>query len=439
MNPDEFVRYDATGLAALIAGNEVSAREVCDAAIDMIERHNPSINAVTETCFDLALASIDEVADGQLRGVPWVVKDLHTWVGGMRGTNGSKSFRDVVIETDSELVARHRRAGLVILGKTNTPEFGMNVCTNPSLFGPTRHPLDPDRSVGGSSGGSGAVVAAGVLPAAHATDSGGSIRIPASNCGLFGLKPSRNRVPLGNDASEGLAGLSTGHALTNSVRDSALLLDVTHGPMPGDGGGPPPPSSRFIDALNTETGALSVGLLTKGFAGEAVHPDCVAAAEGAAALLEDLGHRVERVEEVVDGQALRNASSDRASRRANRCRLCTCPVVVPPGDRPAVVLFRGPRSVADTNTGASSAVDRLSRPHRRELVHLSRPHARRHRFHAVVQCVRWSRGVVAARDRFHRPADRSATRSEAGGRRTSALGFPTDRARTSLARSRLSQ
>jgi amidase len=214
----------------------------------------------------------------------------------MRGTNGSTAFRDVVIEADSELVARHRRAGLVILGKTNTPEFGMNVCTNPTLFGPTRHPLDADRSVGGSSGGSGAVVAAGMLPEAHATDSGGSIRIPASNCGLFGLKPSRNRVPLGNDSSEGLAGLSTGHALTNSVRDSALLLDVTHGALAGDGGGPPAPSGRFVDALEAEPGLLRVGLLTEGFAGEAVHPDCVAAAENAATLLESLGHRVERVD-----------------------------------------------------------------------------------------------------------------------------------------------
>ena len=283
------------GLAYLVSRGDVSAREVCETAIDVIERENPSLNAVVETCFEEALASTDSLPDGPLKGVPWLVKDLNTMAAGLHATNGSRALAHVMAPIDGELVARHRRAGLVILGKTNTPELGMNICTAPSLFGPTRHPLDPARSVGGSSGGSAAAVASGMVPAAHATDSGGSIRIPAANCGLFGLKPSRSRVPLGNDASEGLGGMSTGHAITLSVRDSALLLDVTHGPMPGDGYGPPQPAGPFIERLaGPPPAGLRIGMVTAGFAGESVHPDCVAATEDAARLFESFGHTVDR-------------------------------------------------------------------------------------------------------------------------------------------------
>ncbi len=307
MRADEYTSYDATGLAELIAAGEVSPRSVCEVAIAIIEAHNQRINAVVETCFDEALASIDTSPVGPLRGVPWLVKDFNTSVAGLHDTNGSRALRHVVAPTDRELLTRHRQAGLVVLGKTNTPEFGMNVCTNPSLFGPTHHPGGSDRSVGGSSGGSAAAVSVGMVPAAHATDSGGSIRIPASNCGLFGLKPSRNRVPLGNDASEGLGGLSTCHAVTNTVRDSALLLDLTHGPLRGDPYGPPGPLGRFRDAVNANPGRLRVGVITSGFAGEVVHSDCIAAAETAASLLEGMGHLVEPVEAPIDGDALRTA------------------------------------------------------------------------------------------------------------------------------------
>ena len=173
------------------------------------------------------------------------------WVAGVPATNGSKAFQNFLPPRDSELIKRMRAAGLVILGKTNTPEFGLNMCTSPALFGHTPNPFDHTRSSGGSSGGSACAVASGMLPAAHATDSGGSIRIPASNCGLFGLKPTRARVPLGNDQAEGLAGFSTGHAVTHSVRDSALLLDVTAGPIPGDVYAAPTPPASFTDGLET--------------------------------------------------------------------------------------------------------------------------------------------------------------------------------------------
>ena len=310
MTPEDYVRYDATGLAALVHEGEVTPRELCSVAIRLIEQRNPELNAVIESCFERALTEADNAPTGPFRGVPWLIKDLNTMVAGLQSTNGSRAFAGLVAARDAELVARHRRAGLVVLGKTNTPEFGMNICTNPSRFGPTRHPADPARSAGGSSGGSAAAVAAGLVPAAHSTDSAGSIRIPAANCGLFGLKPSRNRVPLGNDEPVGLAGLSTAHAVTHSVRDSALLLDVTHGPLPVDATGPVPPAAPFVGATDPSVGdrmQLRVGLLTEGPAGEVIHRDCVAAAERGASALEELGHHVEPVASPVDGPAFRAA------------------------------------------------------------------------------------------------------------------------------------
>lgn len=195
MTFDEYNRYDATGLASLIANREVTAAEVTEAAIAAIESLNPGLNAVITPLFDLARRSVRAgLPAGPLSGVPYLLKDLNTWVAGVPATNGCRALRDFVPTRDSVLVTRLRNAGLVILGKTNTPEFGLNICTSPALFGPTPNPFDSQRSAGGSSGGSACAVAAGMVPAAHATDSGGSIRIPASNCGLFGLKPSRART-----------------------------------------------------------------------------------------------------------------------------------------------------------------------------------------------------------------------------------------------------
>ena len=314
MTPDEYSRYDATGLANLIAAGLVSAAEVTQAAIEAIERLNPQLSAVIDTCFDQAIDSVSGAAEAKssrgpgrqpLFGVPWLIKDLNTVVEGLHDTNGSRAFTGPPANADSELVQRYRRAGLVILGKTNTPEFGMNICTAPTRHGPTRHPLDPARSVGGSSGGSAAAVSSGMLPAAHATDSGGSIRIPASNCGLFGLKPSRSRVPLGNDSSEAVGGFSTGHAVTHSVRDSAALLDAVRGPLPGDGYRAPHAAASFGSCLDGPSpGPLRIAMTAEGFAGEPIHADCVAAVGQTAELLQSLGHEVVSVSAPIDGHRL---------------------------------------------------------------------------------------------------------------------------------------
>ena len=244
---------------------------------------------------------------GPLSGVPYLVKDLNTWIEGVPATNGSRAFREHVPNTDSILISRLRAAGLVILGKTNTPELGLNICTAPSLFGATKNPFDPQRSAGGSSGGSACAVAAGMVPAAHATDSGGSIRIPASNCGLFGLKPTRARVPLGHDKPEGLAGFSAVHAVTHSVRDSAVLLDVTAGPMAGDIYSAPAITMSFLDSIEKPFQSVRIALWTEGLAGEKIDPVCKDAAKQAAMLCESLGHDVEETRPDIDGDSLRGA------------------------------------------------------------------------------------------------------------------------------------
>ena len=308
MNDADYQRHDATGLAALVARGEVSAGEVVETAIARIEALNPELNAVIAPLFDEAREAVRQgLPQGPLRGVPWLVKDLNMWVRDAPATHGSRAFRDFVPPHDGELVKRQRAAGLVLLGKTNTPEFGLNICTSPALFGPTPNPFDARRSAGGSSGGSACAVASGMLPAAHATDSGGSIRIPASNCGLFGLKPTRARVPLGHDRAEGIAGLSTGHAVTHSVRDSALVLDLTAGAMPGDCYAAPPARASFLDAIEGPIPQLRVALYSEGYAGEPVAETCRNAAHDAARLCEEVGCRVEEVRPPIDGHALRAA------------------------------------------------------------------------------------------------------------------------------------
>jgi amidase len=308
MTFDEYNRYDAVGLARLIASGEVSSAEVTEAAITAIESLNPGLNAVIAPMFDMARESVSSgLPDGPLSGVPYLVKDLNTWVAGVPAVNGCRALQNFVPTHDSILVSRIRAAGLVILGKTNTPEFGLNICTSPVLFGPTRNPFDAERSAGGSSGGSACAVAAGMLPAAHATDSGGSIRIPASNCGLFGLKPTRARVPLGNDQAEGLAGFSAAHAVSHSVRDSAQLLDLTAGPMVGDIYCAPSPTIPFSQCIEGPLPKLRVALWTEGFADESVSDSCQAATRNAASLCESVGCDVEEMRPPIDGHALRRA------------------------------------------------------------------------------------------------------------------------------------
>jgi amidase len=275
---------------------EVSPLELVEAAIARIERLNPTLNAVITPLFEEARAAArGPLPDGPFTGVPFLLKDLLAECAGTPLSEGSAFLRGRYRSPrDSELVARYRRAGLIILGKTNTSEFGILPTAEPAAFGPARNPWDLGRSTGGSSGGSAAAVAAGLVPAAHANDGGGSIRIPASECGLVGLKPTRGRVPLWPDLAEGWGGMAVMHAVTRSVRDSAALLDVAAGPCPGDLHTPPPPTRPWREEVGADPGRLRVGLLTSAPGGAVpTHPECVAAAEGAARLLASLGHAVE--------------------------------------------------------------------------------------------------------------------------------------------------
>jgi Asp-tRNA(Asn)/Glu-tRNA(Gln) amidotransferase A subunit family amidase len=295
MDAREYAEHDACGLAELVARGEVAPAEVLDAALEAIDDRNPELNAVIARRDDAARAEVGAgLPDGVLRGVPYLIKDLNGHVAGLPTTNGVRLFADAVATRDSEFVARLRRAGAVIVGKTNTPGFGTSTSTEPSLFGPCRNPWDVTRVPGGSSGGAAAAVAGGMVPAAHATDGGGSIRIPASCCGLFGLKPTRGRITHAPFAGEAWNGMSMGHAVTRTVRDSAAILDVTAGPFPGDPYVAPPPARPYADEVGAPPGRLRVALVDRPPVVDLmVDPECRAALEGAARLLDTLGHDVE--------------------------------------------------------------------------------------------------------------------------------------------------
>jgi Asp-tRNA(Asn)/Glu-tRNA(Gln) amidotransferase A subunit family amidase len=301
----EYTEYDGLGLAALVRSKEVSPADVLEAAIARIEALNPALNAVVTRVYDEARAAIpdggpDGSQDQPFAGVPFLLKDLGGAQAGVPMTAGSRFFAHAPTPVDAETVVRYRRAGLRILGRTNTPEFGLNASTEPVLFGPTRNPWDLTHSSGGSSGGSAAAVAARMVPLAHASDGGGSIRIPASCCGLFGLKTTRARLSYAPYAGEGLAGCSVEHVVSRSVRDSAAALDATAGPAVGDPYFPPPPLRPFLEEVGTAPARLRIALTTEAFGGSPVDPDCVAAAEAAAALCEELGHHVERASPAYD-------------------------------------------------------------------------------------------------------------------------------------------
>jgi amidase len=296
---------DATAQAELVRKKEVTPIELIEAAIERIERINPAINAVVTPMFDEArAAAVGALPDGPFTGVPFLLKDLLAAYAGVRMTSGSAFLRDFVSTHDSELVARHKRAGLIVVGKTNTPEFGIMPTTEPALFGPSRNPWDITRATGGSSGGSAAAVAAGLVPFAHANDGGGSIRIPASACGLFGLKPTRARNPLGPDFGDMFTGLVAEHAVTRTVRDSAALLDATAGPDLGDPYWAPPPARPFLDEVGADPGKLRIAFTTAAASGVTIHPDCVRAVNDAVQLCTDLGHEVVEAAPQIDGDAL---------------------------------------------------------------------------------------------------------------------------------------
>jgi amidase len=290
----ELDRLDALAQADLVRKGEVRPTELLERAIVRLERVNRELNAVVTPMFDLAReAARGELPDGPFCGVPFLLKDLLTAYAGVPLSNGAVVSQGLVPDHDSELVRRHKRAGLVVFGKTNTPEFGIPPMTENRLFGATRNPWDPTRSPGGSSGGAAAMVAARVVPMAHGGDGGGSIRIPASCCGVFGLKPTRARNPLGPDYGDLLSGLVVEHALSLTVRDSAALLDATSGPAAGDPYWAPPPARPFLQEVGRPPGRLRIAFTREAPNGVTVHPDCVAALEDAARLASSLGHDVE--------------------------------------------------------------------------------------------------------------------------------------------------
>jgi amidase/6-aminohexanoate-cyclic-dimer hydrolase len=305
----EYENQDALGLAAWVRAGEVTPQELLEAAVARVEERNPALNAVVIRVFEEGRKAIEAgLPDGAFRGVPWLLKDLHAAWKGVRLTNGSRFFADNVSDYDSELVLRYRRAGLVLFGRTASPELGGTSTTESILYGATRNPWKPTHSAGGSSGGAAAAVTAGIVPAAHATDGGGSIRIPASCCGLFGMKPTRARVPSGPKLGEGWNGMSVQHAVSRSVRDSAALLDAAQGPALGDPYCAPPPARAYRSEVGADPGRLRIALQTRAFNGADVAPDCVAAARDAADLCRSLGHDVEEAELVVDRDLLARSS-----------------------------------------------------------------------------------------------------------------------------------
>jgi amidase len=302
---DEYANLDAMAQADLVRRKQVKPSELVDAAIERIERLNPQINAVVTPMYTLGRKAAEgPIPEGPFSGVPFLLKDLQAAYAGVPLTSGSVALRDFVPNHDSELVLRHKRAGLIVIGKTNTPEFGLVPTTEPALFGPALNPWGTGRSTGGSSGGSAAAVAAGMVPMAHGGDGGGSIRIPASCCGVFGLKPTRARTPLGPDLGDALNGLTAQHALTRSVRDSAALLDATAGPDVGDPYFATPPARPFLQEVGADPGRLRIAFATTTPTGVSLHEDCIAAVKDAAALCQELGHEVVEASPPLNGPLL---------------------------------------------------------------------------------------------------------------------------------------
>jgi len=302
---DDVMSLDATGQAHLVRKKEVTPVELVEAAIARIESVNATLNAVVTPMYDYALeVARAPVPIGPFAGVPFLMKDFLAEVAGVRFTEGTGFLRDYVPKEDSELVKRYKQAGLIIIGKTNLPELALGVTTEPRLFGPTHNPWDPTRTPGGSSGGSAAAVAARIVPMAHGNDAGGSIRNPASCCGVFGLKPTRARNPLGPLYGDLFTGLVTEHALTVSVRDSAALLDATAGPAPGDPYWAPSPARSFLQEVTARPGRLRIAVSWRTPLGTEVHPDCVVAVRDAATLCSELGHDVSEASPTFNAELL---------------------------------------------------------------------------------------------------------------------------------------
>ncbi len=292
----DYDAHDATALAECVARREVSPDELLDAALDRMRAVNGELNAVVMLAEETARRKIAEgLPDGPLKGVPFLLKDLGAEAIDYPSNNGSRLFANIRYAKDSAIYERLAAAGLVTFGRTTAPEGGIGPATEAAVYGsaPTRNPWDTRLTPGGSSGGSGAAVAAGIVPAAHGSDGGGSVRIPASNCGLFGLKATRARLPDGPYVGEGWAGMAIDGYLTRSVRDTAILLDATHGADLGAPYWAPPLRGTFVQAIRRAPKPLRIALCETSFTGAAVHPECLRAVRDAAALLADMGHHVE--------------------------------------------------------------------------------------------------------------------------------------------------
>ncbi len=285
----------------LVNKKKVKPAELVEAAIERIERHNPQFNAVVFKAYDEARAKATAKLSGAFAGVPMLLKDILGDKQGWPTRSGSRFVPAAPGPIDATLVARFEAAGLIPLGKTNVPEFGLVPLTEPKLYGPARNPWNLDHSTGGSSGGSAAAVAAGIVPLAHANDGGGSIRIPASCCGLVGLKPMRGRNPLGPRFGDLFGGLIAEHVVSRSVRDTAAALDATAGPEIGDPYVAPPAPASYLASIKRKPRKLRIAFATKRFSGEAFDPECKAATEVAAKLCTNLGHRVEEGMPPVSG------------------------------------------------------------------------------------------------------------------------------------------
>ncbi|MCB0580539.1 MAG: amidase [Phaeodactylibacter sp.] len=294
MTFEEYRKHDALGLADLVRKKEITAAELVEVAITRAESVNPTINAIIHPLYDMAREMAKSAGpDSPFAGVPFLVKDLGLEIAGTPRVSGCRGYRNYVSQEDSYITRRYRQAGLSFLGKTNTPEFGLTPYTEPQHFGPTRNPWNIGHTAGGSSGGSAAAVAAGITPLATASDGGGSIRIPASCCGLFGLKPSRGRISQGPQQGEGWSGAVMEHCVSRSVRDSAALLDATQGSAPGDPFVIQPPEKPYLEVIGEDPGKLRIGFSTAHTLGQEVDAECILAIEKTARLLESLGHQVE--------------------------------------------------------------------------------------------------------------------------------------------------
>jgi len=302
----DYEAYDALGLADLVRRNKVSPSDLLEAAIERVEARNPAVNAVVIKLYDHGKKAIaDGLPDGPFRGVPFLMKDLTSAVAGVKMTRGSKFFADTPpAAADSEHVKRLKRAGLVIFGRTNTCELGLSLTCEPQLYGPTRNPWDVTRISGGSSGGAAAAVGARMLPIAHASDGFGSIRAPAACCGLVGLKPTRSRNTFAPFLGEGIGGLATEHAVSLTIRDSAALLDATHGPGSGDPYVAPPPAGPYLKEIGADPGKLRIAWTAVAPNGAKVEPVSLEALAETVKLCADLGHHVEESNPEIDGAAV---------------------------------------------------------------------------------------------------------------------------------------